>query len=89
MVKHTQTIRRQFADEFFEFVWPFCEIGAWRANYQELTNVKSKNGERRAFMWWQFHEKYFMVKLDGHLKFLWGINDFRFTNLMSAKNKTR
>ena len=28
MVKHTQTIRRQFADELFECVWPFCEIGA-------------------------------------------------------------
>ena len=28
MVKHTQTIRRQIADEFFECVWPFCEIGA-------------------------------------------------------------
>ena len=28
MVKHTQTIRRQFADELFECVWPFCGIGA-------------------------------------------------------------
>ena len=28
MVKHTQTIRRQFADELFESVWTFCEIGA-------------------------------------------------------------
>ena len=27
MVKHTQTIRRQFADELFECVWPFCGIG--------------------------------------------------------------
>ena len=27
MVKHTQTIRRQSADELFECVWPFCEIG--------------------------------------------------------------
>ena len=26
MVKHTQTIRRKFADELFEFVWPFCEL---------------------------------------------------------------
>ena len=24
MVKHTQTIRRQFADELFECVWPIC-----------------------------------------------------------------
>ena len=28
MVKHTQPIRRQFADELFECVWPFCEIDA-------------------------------------------------------------
>ena len=28
MVKHTQTIRRQIADELFEYVWSFCEIGA-------------------------------------------------------------
>ena len=27
MVKHTQTIRRQFADELFECAWPFCGIG--------------------------------------------------------------
>ena len=28
MVKHTQTIRRQIADELFECVWPFFGIGA-------------------------------------------------------------
>ena len=28
MVKHTQTIRRQIADELFESVWPFCGIVA-------------------------------------------------------------
>ena len=27
MVKHTQTIRRQIADELFERDWPFCGIG--------------------------------------------------------------
>ena len=26
MAKHTQTIRRQFAKELFECVWPFCGI---------------------------------------------------------------
>ena len=30
MVKHTQTIRRQFVNELFECVWPFYEIGAER-----------------------------------------------------------
>ena len=28
MVKHIQTIRRQFADELFECFWPFCGVGA-------------------------------------------------------------
>ena len=27
MIKRTQTIRRQIADELFKSVWPFCEIG--------------------------------------------------------------
>ena len=27
MVKHTQTIRRQIADELFECVWPFYDFG--------------------------------------------------------------
>ena len=28
IVKHTQTIRRQFPDELFECVWRFCDIDA-------------------------------------------------------------
>ena len=28
MVKHTETIRRQIADELFECVWPFCRVAA-------------------------------------------------------------
>ena len=35
MVKHTQTVCRQFADELFECVWPFCGVGAEK--------VKTKN----------------------------------------------
>ena len=30
MVKLTQTIRRQFADELFEYVWQFCDIDTKR-----------------------------------------------------------
>ena len=26
MAKHTQTFRRQFANELFECVWPFCGL---------------------------------------------------------------
>ena len=33
MVKHTQAIYRQIADELFECVWPLCEIGATRVEY--------------------------------------------------------
>ena len=28
MVKHTQTVRRKFADELFEYVLPICGVGA-------------------------------------------------------------
>ena len=36
MVKHTQTVRRQNADEMFENVWPFCGVGAERVNSRKL-----------------------------------------------------
>ena len=36
MTKHTQAIRRQFADELFECVQPFCGIGAQSVNMQYL-----------------------------------------------------
>ena len=35
MIKRTQTIRRQFAKELFEFAWPFWEIRAQRAKNKE------------------------------------------------------
>ena len=33
MAKHSQTIRRQFANKLFECVWPFCVVGVLRVNY--------------------------------------------------------
>ena len=33
MVKHTQTIRQQFAGELFECVWPFSGISVWSVNF--------------------------------------------------------
>ena len=39
MVKHTQTIRRQIADELFKCVWPFCEIGARRVKDELSRNL--------------------------------------------------
>ena len=43
MFKHTQTIRRQFADEYFECVWPFCGVGIWRVKLLlvKFLNLKS------------------------------------------------
>ena len=41
MVKHTQKIRRQIANELFECVWPFCEIGAKRV--QNLYNYRFRS----------------------------------------------
>ena len=29
MVTHKQRIRRQFANQLFEYVWPFCGAGAY------------------------------------------------------------
>ena len=39
MVKHTQAI----ADELFERVWPFCEVGAWRVKKISLTSFKTES----------------------------------------------
>ena len=36
MVKHTQTNRRQIADDLFECVWPFFGIGAERVTRNDL-----------------------------------------------------
>ena len=41
MVKHTQTIRQLIADELFECVWPFCEIGAYRVKKLVLLPLKN------------------------------------------------
>ena len=30
MLKHTQIIHRQFANELFEFIWPFCGVSVER-----------------------------------------------------------
>ena len=41
MVKHTQTIRRQTANELFECVWTFCEVSALG-----LTNKSLRPGSK-------------------------------------------
>ena len=43
-VKHTQTIRRQFPDELFDCVWPFCWAGAYRVKL--TSNFKDKLNPR-------------------------------------------
>ena len=42
MVKHTQTIRRQFSEELFECVWPFCGVGAQRVKIISWWDAVSK-----------------------------------------------
>ena len=62
MVKHSQTIRQQIADELLECVWPFCEIGAKRVNTlcilsnslamqssALLVNTGNKNGRKASW----------------------------------------
>ena len=39
MVKHTQTIRRQIAEELFEYIGPFCGIGAERVKEETSVHV--------------------------------------------------
>ena len=41
MVNHTQTIRRQFADELFECFWPFCEVTSIKFYKSELHFFKA------------------------------------------------
>ena len=52
MVKHTQTIRPQFADELFECVWLFCEIGAERVKTdwkkQIISNLCNKYNDDKS-----------------------------------------
>ena len=48
MVKHTQTICRQFADELFDYVWPFCGIGAWRVKNEFKNSADFFNADRNA-----------------------------------------
>ena len=36
MVKHTQTIRGVTGNKLFEYIWPFCEVNAWR--FKKLTD---------------------------------------------------
>ena len=49
MIKYTKTIRRQIANELFECVWPFCEIGAKRINELNKRFLKfSFNGKNKS-----------------------------------------
>ena len=45
MAKHAQTVGREIAGEFFEYVWPFCGIGAERVNYRGV-GKEGRGGEK-------------------------------------------
>ena len=47
MVKHTQTISQQIADECFEWVWPFCRIGSEGTNTEQVSWYERKHGHEQ------------------------------------------
>ena len=54
MVKHTQTIRRQIADELFECVSPFCglalkELNMFQHTFSDTIKIRKREGTK-AFM---------------------------------------
>ena len=51
MVKHTQTIRREFGNEWFECVWPFCGIGAYRVNIEDMQKDVLKLNKNKESHW--------------------------------------
>ena len=55
MVKHTQTIRRQFADELFECAWQICDIGALRVKDVKFNNVV------RDTLFWAFNSSAYTI----------------------------
>ena len=50
MIKHTQTIRRQIADELCECIWPFCEIGAKKDKDKSLFLLPTEENLRKAWL---------------------------------------
>ena len=50
MVKHTQTIRWQIADELFECVWPFCGVGALKVNKTCMFTIMTRMTETLLFL---------------------------------------
>ena len=63
MVKHTQTICRQIADKLFEFVWPFCGIGAYKVKQKLLTVKLNKKAHLIPIFNFQSH-KYTINRID-------------------------
>ena len=55
MVKYTQTICQQFADELFESVWPFCGLALKGLILSELINSIPPEIIRKTygFCWFQ------------------------------------
>ena len=52
MVKHIQTIRRQFNNELFEYVWPFCGVGT---NYKLYKNKHHEENNKTLKQHYIFH----------------------------------
>ena len=63
MVKHTETIRRQFADELFESVWPFVGL--------PLKGLKFRNIFQRMQILGTEFKHFFCSRFSQRLKFLY------------------
>ena len=58
MVKHTQAICQQIADELFECVWIFFKIGTKRINIiLNTASIRNKNNACKKNLW----KKYLIV----------------------------
>ena len=51
MVKHTQIIRLQIANELFECVWPFCESGAKRIKVYHTIESEPWPDNKKYWKW--------------------------------------
>ena len=52
VVKHTQTIRRQIANELFEWVWPLCGVGANFDSFLTLRFSRKKYDPLEVYITW-------------------------------------
>ena len=95
MVKHTQTIFRQFADEFFECVWPFRGIGAQRVKNvaKQITTktpflINLQDGDLRFFCKDQGRSQN-LKAVPQNFKEVFKVDDVTSNDVIQKKNRRR